>query len=39
MIGNCQPGFTKGKSYFTSPIVLYNEMTGLVDVGRAADVV
>lgn len=34
-----QHGFTKGKSCLTNLINFYNEMTGLVDEGRAADVV
>jgi len=29
--------FTKGESFLTNLITFYNEMTGLVDAGRAMD--
>ena len=34
-----QCGFTKGKSYLTNLINFCDEMTGLVDEGRAVDIV
>ncbi|KAM9591200.1 putative nicotine oxidoreductase isoform 2-T3 [Morphnus guianensis] len=34
-----QPGFTKGKSCLTNLITFYDEMPGLVDEGRAVDIV
>lgn len=34
-----QHGFTKGKISLTNLIALYDEMTGLMDEGRALDVV
>jgi len=39
VIRSSQHGFTKGKSCLTSLTVIYNEMTSLVDKGRAVDVV
>ncbi|KAJ7408942.1 hypothetical protein WISP_117598 [Willisornis vidua] len=36
MIRNSQHGFTNGKSYLTT---FYDEMTGLVDQGRAVAIV
>lgn len=35
MTGNCQRGFLNGKSCLTNPIAFYDEMSGLVDKGRA----
>lgn len=34
-----QPGFMKGKSCLTNIIAFYDEKTGLVDDGRAVDVI
>ncbi|KAK4826195.1 hypothetical protein QYF61_006139 [Mycteria americana] len=39
MIGSSQHGFTKGKSCLNNLIALYNEVTSLVEEGRATDVV
>ncbi|KAK4824064.1 hypothetical protein QYF61_009915 [Mycteria americana] len=39
LIRKSQHGFTKGKSCLTNLITFYDEMTGLVDQGRAVDVV
>jgi len=39
VIRSSQHGFTKGKSYLTNPISLYDTMTGWVDEGRTMDVV
>ena len=38
MIGSSQHGYMKGKS-LTKLIALYDEMTGLVEEGKAVDVV
>ena len=38
IIRNSQHGFTKGKSCLTNVITFYDEMTGLVDKGRAVDI-
>ena len=38
IIRNSQHGFTKGKSLLTNLITFYDEMTGLVDKGRAVDI-
>ena len=37
--GTSHHGFTKGQACLTNLIAFYNEMTGLLDEGRAADVV
>ena len=39
VIGSSQHGFTKGKSCLISMITFYDETTGLVDEGRAVDIV
>ncbi|GAB0207040.1 mitochondrial enolase superfamily member 1 [Grus japonensis] len=39
VIRNSQHGFTKRKSCLTNLINFYDEMTGLVDEGRAVDIV
>ncbi|GAB0208209.1 mitochondrial enolase superfamily member 1 [Grus japonensis] len=39
VVGSSQHGFTKGKSCLTNLINFYDEMTGLVDEGRAVDIV
>ncbi|KAK4831148.1 hypothetical protein QYF61_015451 [Mycteria americana] len=39
VIRSSQHGFTKGKSYLTSLINFHDEMTSLVDEGRALDIV
>jgi len=39
IIRNNQHGFTKGKSCSTNLINFYREMTGLIDEGRAVDIV
>lgn len=39
IISSSQHGFTQGKSYLTISVNVYDEMTGLVDEGRAVDVV
>lgn len=38
-IGRSQHGFTKGKSCLTNLISFYNDMTSLMDEGRAVDIV
>jgi len=38
MIGSSLHGFMKGKPCFNNLIALYNEVTSLVDEGRAMDV-
>ncbi|KAK4830060.1 hypothetical protein QYF61_008398 [Mycteria americana] len=38
IVRNHQHGFTKGKSWLTNLINLYDKMTGLVDEGRAVDI-
>lgn len=38
-MGSSQNGFIKGKSCFISLIAFYDEMTGLVDEGRAVEAV
>ncbi|KAJ7405760.1 RNA-directed DNA polymerase from mobile element jockey-like protein [Willisornis vidua] len=37
--GSSQHGMTKGKSFLTNPIAFYDGMAGLVNKGRALDVV
>jgi len=39
IIRSIQYGFTKGRSCLTNLINFYDEMTGLVDEGRAVDIV
>ena len=39
VIGSSQHGFTRRKSCLISPITFYGEMTGLVDEGRAVDII
>ena len=39
VIRSSQHGFTKEKSCLTNPIAFYGEVTGLVDEGRAVDIV
>ncbi|GAB0205839.1 mitochondrial enolase superfamily member 1 [Grus japonensis] len=39
VVVSIQHGFTMGKSCLTKPMIFYDEMTGLVDEGRAVDVV
>ncbi|KAK4826426.1 hypothetical protein QYF61_008959 [Mycteria americana] len=39
IIRSSQHGFAKGKSCLTNLIIFYNEMSGLVDEGRAVDIV
>ena len=39
VIGSNQHGFTRGKSCLINPITFYGEMTGLVDEGRAVDII
>lgn len=37
VIGSSQHGFTKEKSFLTSLITFYDELTGLINEGRAVD--
>ena len=39
VITSSQHGFTKGKSYLTNLIALYDTMAGWMDEGRALDVI
>lgn len=39
MTKNSLHGYVKGKSHITNMITVYNEMTGLVDVGKIMGVV
>lgn len=39
LVGSSQQGFTRGKLCLTTPIPFCNEMTCVVDKGRAGDVV
>ncbi|PKU33787.1 rna-directed dna polymerase from mobile element jockey- hypothetical protein [Limosa lapponica baueri] len=39
VIGSSQHGFMKGKSHITNLIAFYDEMTGLMDEGKAVHVV
>ena len=39
VIGSSQPGFAKGQFCLTKLTALYNEVTSLLDEGRAVDVV
>jgi len=39
VIMSSQHGFTKGKSYLTNLIALYDTMAGWMDEGRALDVI
>lgn len=39
VIGKSQNGFTKSKSHLINLITIYDEITGLVDKGRAKEVI